>query len=173
MIIENRRGMVVLYSEGSNKITNKARTMFVNRLFIGKNDPIDDFEEVPKDVWCCYVKEEDPEIEVLKENVSNMTDRITDISDKTMGLSDTIADLNGEVLTLFEDNVMRDELILTSMDALAENYEFALTIQEDNLMQDELILASMDALAESYEQTLVIEENTTENTENILILTPL
>jgi hypothetical protein len=55
MIIKELNGVVVLYSEGDNKITNIHRTFFANLVYLGKNDSIDNYEEVPYDVWRNYL----------------------------------------------------------------------------------------------------------------------
>jgi hypothetical protein len=55
MIIKELNGVVVLYSEGDNKITNIYRTFFANLVYLGKNDSIDNYEEVPYDVWRNYL----------------------------------------------------------------------------------------------------------------------
>ena len=55
MIIKELNGVVVLYSEGDNKITNIHRAFFANLVYLGKNDSIDNYEEVPYDVWRNYL----------------------------------------------------------------------------------------------------------------------
>ena len=57
MIIERINNVTVLYSEGDNKITNKKRTLFTNIIYLGKNDDIANYEEVPFDIWRNYSTE--------------------------------------------------------------------------------------------------------------------
>lgn len=141
MVIENINGMTILYAEGTNKITNKKRTFFTNMVYLAKKDNVDNYEEVPRDIWKNFIKIEDPDLELVKESLKDLE----------------------------ETEEIQDEMILTSMDALAENYELSLVLQDENLIQDELILSSMDALAETYEQTLMVEESMIINEENVLI----
>lgn len=141
MIIENRNGLTILYAEGTNKITNKNKKFFSNMIYLAKNDSIDNYEEVPRDIWKHFIKIEDLDLELVKESLKDLE----------------------------ETEEIQDEMILTSMDALAENYELSLVLQDENLIQDELILSSMDALAETYEQTLMVEESMIINEENVLI----
>ena len=152
MIIENRNGLKILYAEGTNKITNSFRTFFADRLFLGINDSQDNYEEIPKDIWKNFVKITDPNIEDLKENLKTLDEKVD--TNKT---------------ELDATNLMQDEMILSSMDAIAENYETSLTIQEDNSNQDELILSTMESVADSYEQMLTLEETTTNNENNVLV----
>jgi hypothetical protein len=86
------------------------------------------------------------------------------------------ADLEVEIPTLTkmreeldEANLVQDELILSSMDAIAETYEDGLLLQEDNIAQDELILTTMDAVATSYEDILETQTTNIQNEENILV----
>ena len=66
-------------------------------------------------------------------------------------------------------NLSQDEMILSSMDAIAENYETSLTIQEDNSNQDEQILSTMESVADSYEQMLNIETTASKNQNDVLV----
>ena len=81
MIIEKINNITVLYSEGDNKITNKKRTLFTNIIYLGKNDDIANYEEVPFDIWRNYsteftlVNENEQiklELEALKEETAKL-----------------------------------------------------------------------------------------------------
>ena len=81
MIIERINNITVLYSEGDNKITNKKRTLFANVIYLGKNDDIANYEEVPFDIWRNYstefilVNENEQiklELEALKEETTRL-----------------------------------------------------------------------------------------------------
>ena len=152
MIIENRNGLTVLYAEGTNKITNQKRSFFTNLIYLGKNDSVDNYVEVEKDIWKNFVEITNPDIEDLKENLKTLDEKV---------------DLNKTELDA--TNLSQDEMILSSMDAIAENYETSLTIQEDNSNQDEQILSTMESVADSYEQMLTLEETTTNNENNVLV----
>lgn len=81
MIIERINNITVLYSEGDNKITNKKRTLFTNIIYLGKNDDVANYEEVPFDIWRNYsseftlVNESEQiklELEALKEETARL-----------------------------------------------------------------------------------------------------
>ena len=152
MIIENRDGLIILYSEGTNKITNKNRTLYSSIIYLGKNDSVDNYEEVSKDIWKNFVEVIDPNLEDLKENLKTLEEKA-----------------ENDKLELQEENMLQDELILSTMDAIAETYETGLLLQEDNMMQDELILTTMDAVATSYEDILETQTTNMQNEENILV----
>ena len=152
MIIENRNGLTILYAEGTNKIANKNRTLYSNIIYLGKNDSADNYEEVSKDIWKNFVKVIDEDLEDTKEKLKTLEEKV-----------------ENDKLELQEENMMQDELILSTMDAIAETYETGLLLQEDNMMQDELILTTMDAVATSYEDILETQTTNIQNEENILV----
>ena len=81
MIIEDLNGLIRIISEGENKITNKKREFYSDFVYLGKNDTIDNYEEVPYEVWGHFVEDEIPknkveelqqEIAILQEDRSNL-----------------------------------------------------------------------------------------------------
>lgn len=72
MIVENINGMTVLYSEGNNKITNAERTIFVDYIYLGKNDSPDNYEEVGREIWKHFIEEENPDVNELKEKIKDL-----------------------------------------------------------------------------------------------------
>ena len=81
MIIENLNGLTRIISEGENKITNKKREFYSDFVYLGKNDSIDNYEEVPYEVWGHFVEDEIPknkveelqqEIAILQEDRNNL-----------------------------------------------------------------------------------------------------
>ena len=152
MIIENRNGLTILYAEDTNKITNQKRSFFSDLIYLGKGDSVDNYVEVEKNIWKNFVEITDPNIEDLKGNLKTLDEKVD--TNKT---------------ELDATNLSQDEMILSSMDAIAENYETSLTIQENNSKQDEQILSTMESVADSYEQMLNIETTASENQNNVLV----
>ena len=152
MLIENKDGLTIIYAEGTNKITDSSRTFFSDLIYLGKSDSVDNYVEIEKDIWKNFIKITDPDIEDLKGNLKTLDEKVD--SNKT---------------ELDATNLSQDEMILSSMDAIAENYETSLTIQEDNSNQDEQILSTMESVADSYEQMLNIETTASENQNNVLV----
>ena len=66
MIIENRDGLTILYSEDTNKITDKNRTFYSNILYLGVNDNISNYEEVPRDIWINYLEDTGKDYGIIK-----------------------------------------------------------------------------------------------------------
>ena len=81
----------------------------------------------------------------------------------------TLTSLKEEIEKIGESNLAQDEMILSTMDAVAETYEVGLITQEENMSQDEMILTTMDAIATSYEDILETQVTNIQNEENILV----
>ena len=64
MIIENLNGLIRIISEGENKITNKKREFYSDFVYLGKNDSIDNYEEVPYEIWGLFLDDEIPKTKV-------------------------------------------------------------------------------------------------------------
>lgn len=142
MIIENIKDkMIVLYAEGSNKITDSKKSFFTNSVFLPINSDISKYIEVSRDIWRAYIENDGKDFDILYDKIEEQT----------------------------EVNTQQGEMILSSMDAIAENYETSLSIQNDNNTQDEMILSTMESVADSYEQMLNIETATSKNQDNVLV----
>ena len=81
MIIENLNGLTVLYAEGNNKITNTERTFFTNIVYLGKNDSVENYKEVPRAIWKHFVEEENPDIIELIERNKELQETIYMLQD--------------------------------------------------------------------------------------------
>ena len=70
MIIENLSGMTRIFAEGNNKITNKQRSFYTDFVYLGKNDSIDNYEEVGYDIWKHFIDEvPDSKVEKLESSI--------------------------------------------------------------------------------------------------------
>ena len=73
MIIEDLNGLIRIVSEGENKITNKKREFYSDFVYLGKNDSIDNYEEVGYDIWKHFVDEvPDSKVEKLEQRIKNL-----------------------------------------------------------------------------------------------------
>ena len=81
MVVENLNGLIRLIAEGDNKITNKNRSFYTDFIYLSKNDKVENYEEVPYEVWGHFVEDEIPknkveelqqEIAILQEDRSNL-----------------------------------------------------------------------------------------------------
>lgn len=81
MIVENINGMTVLYSEGNNKITNAERTIFVDYIYLGKNDSINNYQEVPREIWKHFIEDSDTDFDILQEKISDNSSMIANLEE--------------------------------------------------------------------------------------------
>ena len=87
MIIENLNGLIRIISEGENKITNKKREFYSDFVYLGKNDSIDNYEEVPYEVWGLFLDNEIP-----KNKVEELQQQIIGLQEINSNLEDVLLD---------------------------------------------------------------------------------
>ena len=81
MIVENINGMTVLHSEENNKITNSERTIFVDYIYLGKNDSINNYQEVPREIWKHFIEDNDTDFDILQEKISDNSSIIANLEE--------------------------------------------------------------------------------------------
>ena len=81
MIIENLNGLTVLYAEGNNKITNAERTFFTDMIYLGKNDSVENYQEVPRDIWKHFIEDKPTDFDILQEKISDNSSMITNLEE--------------------------------------------------------------------------------------------
>ena len=81
MIIENLNGLTVLYAEGNNKITNAERTFFTDMIYLGKNDSVGNYQEVPRDIWKHFIEDKPTDFDILQEKISDNSSMITNLEE--------------------------------------------------------------------------------------------
>ena len=116
MILEKVNGLTVLYSESNNKITNKERTFFNNFIYLGKNDSIDNYEEVGRDIWKNFVKEENPDI--------------IELQAQTKDINDNLDVVMNAIVSIDEQNNAAIDVILLAIDELYTIVDSALLISK-------------------------------------------
>ena len=102
MIIENLNGLIRIISEGENKITNKKREFYSDFVYLGKNDSINNYEEVPYEVWGLFLEDEIP-----KNKVEELTAKIKTLEDEKAELEDKLHSIEREHGDYLLDNDLR------------------------------------------------------------------
>ena len=72
MIIENCKEMTRIFADEGKKITNKDRSFFSDFIYLGKNDSVNNYEEVGREIWKHFVEEENPDVNELKEQIKDL-----------------------------------------------------------------------------------------------------
>ena len=70
-VIDNGKIIKILAEEGK-KITNKDRSFFSDFIYLGKNDSVDNYEEVGREIWKHFIEEENPGVNELKEQIKDL-----------------------------------------------------------------------------------------------------
>ena len=140
MIIDNLDGMVILRAEGSNKITNEARDFFTETIYLGKNDSPDNYEEVGRDVWKHFVKEENPDINELKARTDDLQSSVSSLQEETSILNETQL-MSGEI-----DNIIMEAITDSDEKHEALTDVMLCAIDEVFMMLDPLISVSEEVV---------------------------
>lgn len=101
MIIEDLNGLTRIVSEGENKITNKKREFYSDFVYLGKNDSIDNYEEVPYEVWGLFLDE------IPKNKVEELTAKIKTLEEEKAELEDKLLTVEREHGDYLLDNDLR------------------------------------------------------------------
>ena len=107
MIVENLSGMIRIFAEGNNKITNKQRSFYTNFIYLGKNDKVDNYEEVPYEVWGLFLDNEIP-----KNKVEELTNKIKELEEEKAALEEKL----NAVETEHGDYLMDNDLRITKLE---------------------------------------------------------
>ena len=106
MIIENLNGLIRLIAEGDNKITNSKRDFYTNFVYLGKNDTIDNYEEVPYEIWGLFLDE------IPKNKVEELTNKIKELEEEKAALEEKL----NAVETEHGDYLMDNDLRITMLE---------------------------------------------------------
>lgn len=106
MKVVEKNGIIALYAEGTNKLTNKERSFYTNYIYLGSGDSVDNYEEVERDIWKNFVKVKDPDVIELQ----NRTDDI----DEALIANDEV--INSIMLAVDEIYNIAVDLVLLSED---------------------------------------------------------
>ena len=101
MIVENLSGLIRLVAEGSNKITDKNRTFYTDFIYLSKNDKVENYEEVPYEVWGLFLDE------IPKNKVEELTNKIKELEEEKAELEDKLITVEREHGDYLLDNDLR------------------------------------------------------------------
>ena len=72
MQIINKNNLTKILADEGKKITNKDRSFFADFIYLGKNDSVDNYEEVGREIWKHFIEEENPDVKELKEQIKDL-----------------------------------------------------------------------------------------------------
>lgn len=145
MIIENLDGMVVLKANEGKRITNSTRSFFTDFIYLGKNDSPDNYEEVGREIWKHFVKEENPDVNELKS--------------RTDDLQSSVSSLQKETSALNETQLMSEELDNIIMEAITDSDEKHEALTDVMLCAIDEVFMMLDPLISVSEEVVMSMEN--------------
>lgn len=164
MIIENLDGMVVLRAEGNNRITNESRDFFTEIIYLGKNDSPDNYEEVGREIWKHFVKEENPDINELKARTEDLQSSVSNLQEETSALNETqlmSGELDNIIMEAITDSDEKHEaltdVMLCAIDEVFMMLDPLISVSEEVVMSmenseqlNELLNKEVDKMVELY-----------------------
>ena len=76
MIIEDKNGLVRLLADENKKITNKDRSFFSDFIYLGKNDSLDNYEEVGREIWKHFIEDPNPDVVELQAQTKDINETV-------------------------------------------------------------------------------------------------
>ena len=104
MNIERTEFMIKITADENTYITNYEKTFFTKQLCLPVTANVEEFEEVGRDVWKYFVKEENPDI--------------IELQHQNKDINDTLDIIMTAVANIDEQNSMAIDVILLAIDEL-------------------------------------------------------
>ena len=134
-------GIVIMVSaDDGKKITTSDRSFFTDYIYLGKNDTPDNYEEVGREIWKHFVKEENPDINELKARTDDLQSSVSNLQEETSILNETQL-MSGEI-----DNIIMEAITDSDEKHEALTDVMLCAIDEVFMMLDPLISVSEEVV---------------------------
>lgn len=134
-----------ILADADKRITNSSRDFFSEVIYLGKNDSADNYEEVGREIWKHFVKEENPDINELKS--------------RTDDLQSSVSSLQKETSALNETQLMSEELDNIIMEAITDSDEKHEALTDVMLCAIDEVFMMLDPLISVSEEVVMSMEN--------------
>ena len=132
--------IIKILAEEGKKLTNSSRDFFSEVVYLGKNDSPDNYEEVGREIWKHFVKEENPDINELKSRTDDLQSSVSSLQDETSALNETQL-MSGEI-----DNIIMEAITDSDEKHEALTDVMLCAIDEVFMMLDPLISVSEEVV---------------------------
>ena len=129
-----------ILAEEGKKITNLERSFFTDIIYLGKNDSPDNYEEVGREIWKHFVKEENPDINELRARTDDLQSSVSSLQEETSILNETQL-MSGEI-----DNIIMEAITDSDEKHEALTDVMLCAIDEVFMMLDPLISVSEEVV---------------------------
>lgn len=140
MLIDTSNGCTKITADEGKKITNSKRSFFADFIYLGKNDSPDNYEEVGREIWKHFVKEENPDVNELKSRTDDLQSSVSSLQKETSALNETQL-MNGEI-----DNIIMEAITDSDEKHEALTDVMLCAIDEVFMMLDPLISVSEEVV---------------------------
>ena len=89
MKVVNSDKFIKIVADEGKKITNANRDFFSDYVYLSKNDSADNYEEVGREIWKHFIKEENPDVKELQNITKDIKEEITNLQMQTEVVSET------------------------------------------------------------------------------------
>lgn len=81
-MFESYRGNIhILTADEGKKITDLNRTFFSDYIYLGKNDSLDNYVEVGREIWKHFIEDEPTDFDILSEKISDNSSMIANLEE--------------------------------------------------------------------------------------------
>lgn len=164
MLINNSNGFTKIIADEGKKITNSTRIFFADFIYLGKNDSPDNYEEVGREIWKHFVKEENPDINELKARTDDLQSSVSSLQEETSALNETqlmSGELDNIIMEAITDSDEKHEaltdVMLCAIDEVFMMLDPLISVSEEVVMSmenseqlNELLNKEVDKMVELY-----------------------
>ena len=81
MKVVNSDKFIKIVADEGKKITNANRDFFSDFIYLGKNDSVNNYEEVGREIWKHFIEDKTTDFDILQEKISDNNSMITNLEE--------------------------------------------------------------------------------------------
>ena len=81
MKVINSDKFIKIVADEGKKITNANRDFFSDYVYLSKNDSLDNYEEVGREIWKHFIEDNDTDFDILQEKISDNSSMIANLEE--------------------------------------------------------------------------------------------
>ena len=127
MIEDKKDNLRILYASEGMKLTNSDRSFFSDFIYLGKNDSPDNYEEVGREIWKHFIKEDNPDIIELTARTEDLQEDVQVLNEMQDMNLETDDMLMSAIADSFESHEVMMDVMLCAID---EMYQLIAPVME-------------------------------------------
>ena len=121
MQIIDKNNLTKILADEGKKITNKDRSFFSDFIYLGKNDSPDNYEEVGREIWKHFVKEENPDVKELTARTEDLQENVQALNEAQNANLETDDMLMSAIAESFEAHEVMIDVMLCAIDEMYQS----------------------------------------------------